>query len=86
MVQLGGFIFASPNMIHPSIPYDICTKPVEELYSFFKPTSKNMGGKKLNEDNLVNSGLNIIGKKIRKGISSTMFSGITLRNNEKKIL
>ena len=43
-----------------------------------------MGGKKLNEDNLVNSGLNIIGKKIRKGISSITFSGITLTNNEKK--
>ena len=38
----------------------------------------------MNKDILVDSGLNIIGKKIKKGISSITRSGITLKNNEIK--
>ena len=36
----------------------------------FKKELKNTGNKKLNNDILVDEGLNIIGKKIKKGISS----------------
>ena len=36
----------------------------------FKKELKNTGNKKLNNDILVHEGLNIIGKKIKKGISS----------------
>ena len=38
----------------------------------------------MNKDILVDSGLNIIGKKIKKGISSITRSGITLEINEIK--
>ena len=79
IVQSVGFLLGSP--IDPGIPSNIFTKQVEELCSFLKSTSKNMGGKKLKEDDLVNLGLNIIGKKIKKGISSITSSGISLRNN-----
>ena len=36
IVQSGGFILGKPNMISLGIPFDIITKPVEELYSFVK--------------------------------------------------
>ena len=50
------------------------------LVSSIAKESKNMGAKKINEDTFVDAGLNLIGKKIRKEISST--TGITLTNNE----
>ena len=44
----------------------------------------NTGTKKLNNDILVDAGLNIIGKNIKKGISSITGLGITLTSNEIK--
>ena len=63
IIQSGRFVFGSPNMIGPGILSDIFTK---ELYSLLKLISKNLDGKKLNEDDFVNAGLNIIGKRIEK--------------------
>ena len=45
-------------------------------------SKKGLRTKKLNKDNLVNAGLNLIGQKIKKRISSITGSGITLKNNE----
>ena len=45
---------------------------------------KNTGIKKLNDEPLVNTGLNIICKKIKRQTSSITGSGITLRNNQIK--
>ena len=45
---------------------------------------KNTGIKKLNDELLVNTGLNIICKKIKRQTSSITGSGITLRNNQIK--
>ena len=50
----------------------------------FKKELKNAGTKKLNDDTLVDAGLNITGKEVKKGISSIKGSGITLTNNEIK--
>ena len=61
-----GFILDSPNTIGPGTPFHIATKAVEGLYLFVKSTSKNMGGKKLNEYDLVDAGLSLLGKKIKK--------------------
>ena len=52
-------------------------------YSIAKE-SKNMGAKKINNDILVDAGLNLPSKKIKKGISSITGSGITLTDNEIK--
>ena len=45
---------------------------------------KNTGIKKLNDELLVNTGLNIICKKIKRQTSSITGSGIILRNNQIK--
>ena len=45
---------------------------------------KNTGIKKLSDELLVNTGLNIICKKIKRQTSSITGSGITLRNNQIK--
>ena len=45
---------------------------------------KNTEPKELNNNLLVDAGLNIIGKKIKKGISSITSSAITRINNEIK--
>ena len=46
--------------------------------------TKNMGTKRINKVILVDARLNLLGKKIEKGISSIIDSGITLTNNEIK--
>ena len=51
--------------------------------SYFKEL-KNADNKKVNNEILVDTGLNIIGEKIKKGISSITGSRITLTNNEIK--
>ena len=66
------------------MPFDIITKPVPGLYSFMKSTSKNMSGKKLNDYDLIDGGLSLLDKNIKKGISTMTSSGITLTNNEIK--
>ena len=45
-----------------------------------------MGATLLNKDTFVDAGLNLIGKKIKKGISSITGSDITLTNNEIKYI
>ena len=62
------------------MPFDIITKPVPGLYSFMKSTSKNMSGKKLNDYDLIDGGLSLLDKNIKKGISTMTSSGITLTN------
>ena len=44
--------------------------------------SKNIGAKKTDKDIFVNSGLNLIDKDIKKGISAITGSPITLSNND----
>ena len=52
-------------------------------YSFGKEL-KITGTEKLNNDILVDAGINIIGKKIKNGISLVTSSGITLTDHEIK--
>ena len=82
IVQLGGFI-PSPSIIFgPPIP-EITSLVDPIIFSIVKKL-KNTGTKKINKDILVDAELNIIGKKIKKGISSITGSGITLTKNEIK--
>ena len=46
--------------------------------------SKNIDAKKINNDILVDAGLNLNGTYIKQGISSIAGSGATLTNNEIK--
>ena len=70
--------------IGSGILFDIFTKSVEGLYSFVKSTSKNKSGKNLNEYDPVDTELSLFGKKFKKGISTLIGSGITLKANEIK--
>ena len=53
------------------------------MYSFGKEL-KITGTEKLNNDILVDAGINTIGKKIKNGISLVTSSGITLTDHEIK--
>ena len=57
------------------------TSLLNSIKNSFKKELKNTGTKKLNNDILEDAGRNIIGKKIKKGISSIERSGITLTTN-----
>ena len=57
------------------------TSLLNSMKNSFKKELKNTGTKKLNNDILEDAGRNIIGKKIKKGISSIERSGITLTTN-----
>ena len=70
--------------IGSGILFDIFTKSVEGLYSFVKSTSKNKSGKNLNEYDPVDTELSLFGKKFKKGITTLIGSGITLKANEIK--
>ena len=50
----------------------------------YKEELKNIDPKELHSDLLVDSGLNIIGKKTKKGFSTITGSGLMLTNNEIK--
>ena len=50
----------------------------------YKEELKNIDPKELNSDLLVDSGLNIIRKKTKKGFSTITGSGLMLTNNEIK--
>ena len=55
-------------------------EPIKRFFSLansIAKVSKNMGAKKINNDILVDAGLNLLGKKIKKGISSITGSEIT---------
>ena len=85
IVQLGGFLFGPPPIIFGSpIPIKEMTSLLNSIKDSFKKELTNTGTKKLNNDILEDAGRNIIGKKIKKGISSIERSGITLTNNELK--
>ena len=84
IVQSRGLILSSPNTIGSGILFDIFTKSFEGLYSFVKSTSKNESGKNLNEYDPVDTGLSLFGKTFKKGISTLIGSGITLKANEIK--
>ena len=84
IVQSRGLILSSPNTIGSGILFDIFTKSVEGLYSFVKSTSKNKSGKNLNEYDPVDTELSLFGKKFKKGITTLIGSGITLKANEIK--
>ena len=76
-VQFVRFILGPP--ILPEI-----TSLADPIINSFVKELKNTDTKKINKDILVDAGLNIIGKKIKKGISSITGSGITPTNNEIK--
>ena len=50
----------------------------------YKEELKNIDPKELNSDLLVDSGLNIIRKKTKKGFATITGSGLMLTNNEIK--
>ena len=83
IVQLGGFLIGPPNIFGPPIIPEI-TSLVNPIINSVVKELKNTGTKKLNKDILVDAGLNIIGKKIKKGISLITGAGITLTNNKIK--
>ena len=82
IVKLEGFLFGPPN---------IFGSPTKEIISS-ENSIKNLFGKELKNKSLketdsklfLDTRLNIIGKKIKEGISSINSSGITLTNNEIK--
>ena len=83
IVQLGGFVFGPDDIFGPPIIPEI-TSLVNLIINSFVKKLKNTGTKNLNKDILPDAGLNIIGKKIKKGISWIIDSGITLTNNKIK--
>ena len=78
MIQSGKFIY--PECYNKFPPF----KTINSVGNSFEKELKNAGSKGLNNDLIVDAGLNIISKKIKKGISSITGSGITLANNEMK--
>ena len=82
IVQLGRYIFGPANEFIPTDVFNLPTKGLISLVNSIAKESKNMGTKILNKDILVNAGLNTIGMKIKKVISSIIGSGITLTNNK----
>ena len=70
MIQAGGFIFGPPHTFDSGVS-DIVNAPFQGFSSLANSVSKetkNMGAKKINNEILVDAGLNLIGKKIKKGI------------------
>ena len=79
MVQSGGLLMLDfiADLFPPfKIINSVATSYVKEL--------NDTDTKKLNSNVLIHTRLNMIGKKIKKGISSVTGSGITLANNEIK--
>ena len=79
IVQSGGFVFAPPNIFDSGIskPFVAPVKGFVSLANSIAKESKDMGAKKINNDIFVDAGLSLLGKKIKKGISAIMGSGIT---------
>ena len=76
--ESGGFIYSE---YYNKFPSSII---INSVANSFKKELQNAGPKELNSNLLVDAGLNIIGKIIKKEISSIIGSGITLTNNETK--
>ena len=75
-MQSGGFICPADYNKFP--PFRIINSAANSL----EKKLQNRDPEELNSNLLVDAGLNIIGKKIKIGISSITGSGITLTNNE----
>ena len=75
-----GFIFDLLDV------FNLPTKELISLVDSVEKESKNMGAKKLNKDTFLDARRNIIGKEIKKAISSITGSRITLTNNEIKYI
>ena len=73
MVKSGGLLFHLPDI------FNLLTQGLILLVRLAAKESKTS-----NKDIFVDAGLNVIGKKIKNGISSITGSGITLTNNEIK--
>ena len=76
-MQFGGFLFGPPTLPEITLVNPVINSFVKEL--------KDTGTKKLGKVILVDAGLNIIGKNIKKGILSITGSGITLTKKWSKI-
>ena len=76
IAQLGGFLFG-PSF---SSIKEIISLANSVTNSFVKESMITCF-KKLSNDFVVDAGLNIINKNVKKGISSIKSSGITLANN-----
>ena len=83
IVQSEGFIIGLLNEFISTDVFDP-TKRLMSLVCSVAKESKNMGARKLNKDTFVDAGPNLIGKKVKKEISSITCLGITLTNNEIK--
>ena len=65
ILQSGGFIFGPPDVFISPDVFDPTTG-LMSLVSLIAKESKNMSAKKLNKDNFVDAGFNLIAKKITK--------------------
>ena len=83
IVQLGGFLFGPPNVFGSTIK-EIISSLANSIKNSFVKELKNKDPKKIDSNLFVYTERNIIGKKIKKGISSNTDSRITLTNNEIK--
>ena len=81
ILQLGAFLFGPPNIFDSLLPIKETKSVTNSIKNSFKKELKNTGTKKLNDDILADEGLNIIGKRIKKGVSSIKGLGTTLTNN-----
>ena len=77
IIQWGGILPFSLN----GNPFLKSSEWVLYLVNSVLNESKSMGAKKI-EDEIVDAGLCLLGKKIKKGVSSFHGSGITPTNNE----
>ena len=75
---------SSANIRFPKFPNKKMTSLANQITNSFIKELKNAGTKKLNNDILVDAGLDTVGKKIKIGISTITGSAITLTNNEIK--
>ena len=82
-VQLGRFLFGTPNIFDPPLIRNIKSLENPRITSFVKEF-KDTSAKKINKDTFVNAGLNIISKKTKKGILSFTGSGIIITNSKIK--
>ena len=81
VVQSGSSLYDALGITDP---FGIVSSLKIRVVDPYKEELKNIDPKELNSDLLVDSGLNIIGKKTKKGFSTITGSGLMLTNNEIK--
>ena len=79
MIQSGGFAHFTSNE-NPFI------KAIDGVVSLADWHLKELAERGFENDDLLDAGLSLLGKKIKKGISSITGSGVTLTNNEVKYI